>query len=215
MSYAYDGDEKGEYGIYVAEGSTGDGSFLSGRPKGRADTALAVMCQCMGGENQDRIFRILQKFEHWFRYEFSHNVDPFSPEVVKCYWRRMIGGTDGAERRGQGLAALLIYRDQLVFCGVGGFAVYEYSFDQKKGRRWPIGRERRELDRELGIPEQETESITFLSRSISKEAIFLILPRQISFQYPNKISRNKQWQQFTGELARHVPCAVLCHIQYK
>lgn len=216
MSYMYDGDENGEYGIYVAEGTGDDGRcFLRRKLSRSADTAIAVMCRECGGKKGKATSRILAKFEYWFRHEFPLNRQPFSPEVVKCYWSRIIGGWREVEQNYRGLAVLFIYRGRLVFCGMGEFAVYEYVPGEGQNRRWPIGRERHDLDRELGIPEPQTANITFFSRSISKETLFLILPRQLCLKYPNCGMKNQTLRQFAGELARYAPCAALCLVQYR
>lgn len=215
MSYMYNGDEKGEYGIYVAEGSTDDNRFFLRRKlSSGADTAFAVMCRESGGEKGKATSRILAEFEYWFRHEFPLNRQPFSPEVVKCYWSRIIGGWQEVEQN-RGLAVLLIHHGRFVFCGMGEFAVYEYVPGEGQDRRWPIGRERHDLDRELGIPEPQTANFTFFSRSISKETLFLILPRQLCLNYPKHSMRNRTLRQFAGGLAQHVPCAVLCLAQYR
>lgn len=214
MSYACDREEKGEYGIYAAEAVTDNcGSLRYRRSSGCADTAIAVMCRGAGVGKEKAVRCILERFEYWFKHEFPFNRQPFSPEVVKCYWSRIIGGWQGVEQSCPGLAALLIYRGQLVFCGLGELDVYEYILGEGKDRRWPVGRERRDLDRELGIPEPEMADLTFLSRSISKDTLFLILPRQLYVKYPNQINRNRQLRKLADELARHVPCAALCYVQ--
>lgn len=213
MSYACDGEEKREYGMYVAEAAADDrGGVRRRRLGGCADTAIAVMCRGAGGGQGAAVRCILERFEHWFRHEFPFHRQPFSPEVVKCYWSRIVGRQE-AEQGCLGLAALLIYHGQLVFLGMGELAVYEYIPGEGKDRRWPVGRERRDLDRELGIPEPETEDLTFLSRSISKDTLFLILPRQLHVKYPNQINRNGQLRKLAGELARYAPCAALCFVR--
>lgn len=214
LSYVCDGEKGREYGIYVAEGITDERRRFPRRISGgRADTAIAVMCREAGGERGKTACRILERFEHWFRYEFPLNRQPFSPEVVRCYWSRIIGGRQEMEQSCRGLAVLLIDRRHLVFYGMGELAVYEYIPGEGKGRRWPIGRERHDLDRELGIPEEETADFTFLSRSISKDTLFLILPGQCSVKDPNQLVRKRQMRQLADELSRYVPCAVLCHVQ--
>ena len=48
-----------------------------------------------------------------------------------------------------------------MFCGWGELAVYEYTCERHGFRRWKVGQEREELDRELGIPEAELSKLTY------------------------------------------------------
>lgn len=219
--------------IYVAEGigecAAGAvrrcGAVLRSVLPAGADTAFAVVCRAAPGERgKDRSGRLLflRKFEHWFCHEFPHNVEPFSVEVVERYWQGIVqggvrdagaaGGVCGGAGACPEFAALLVHRGQYVFCGLGEWTVCEYSFQKKRGRRWHTGEERRELDRELGIPVEELSDVVFLHGSVPAGTLYLILPGMIHPEYPNKINNAYQLKKFMQKLDGHVPFAVAVNV---
>lgn len=226
--------DREDVSIYVAEGSRECAAGLAGRCgavlrsvlPARADTAFTVVCRAAPDERgRSRTGRLLllKKFEHWFCHEFPHSVEPFSVEVVERYWQSIVYGsfegadTAAGDTSGIGgacpeFAALLVHRGQYVFCGLGEWTVCEYSFQKKRSRRWHTGEERKQLDRELGIPVKEPSDMVFLHGSVPIGTLYLILPRQIRLDYPKKINNSHQLQKFMEKLDGQVSFAVALNV---
>lgn len=219
--------------IYVAEGSGGYpaglagccGAVLRSVLPAEADTAFTVVCRAAPGQRgRDRGGRLLflQKFEHWFCHEFPNNTARFSVEVVERYWQSIVqegvrdtgaaGGVSGTAGACPEFAALLVHRGQYIFCGVGEWTVCEYSFHKKRGRRWHTGEERRELDRELGVPAGGLSDVVFLHGSVPAGTLYLILPGMIHPEYPKKINNRHQLQKFMKKLDGQASFAVAVNV---
>lgn len=214
--------------IYMAEGSGGYpagrcGAVLRSVLPADADTAFTVVCRAAPGERgkeRSRRLLFLRKFEHWFCHEFPHNIPLFSVEVVERYWQSIVqegdagaaGGVSGTGGACPEFAALLVHGGQYVFCGLGEWTVCDYSFQKKRVRRWYTGEERRELDRELGVPEGGLSDVVFLHGSVPAGTLYLILPGMIHPEYPKKINNRHQLKKFMQKLDRQVSFAVAVNV---
>lgn len=234
VSYYY--EDTGEpLGIYAAEGMAArSGSFFKQCFHGRADTAFTVVCRGRSAEGRDgnvicgkghgaendcaaehaqiartEIKRLLSEFEQWFCREFSHNLHPFSVEVVKRYWQSILGSVPDAGKLYVEAAVLLVHAGQYVFCNRGELTIYEYSYARKKYRRWHTGTERDLLDQGLGIVQGETAGFQFWNRGIKGKTLFLIAPKQVSPEIPPEKWNRRSLKRFADGFAGQVSGAAV------
>lgn len=194
-------------GMFVAEGCCQKwGCPFGNRIHLHSDTGMAVLCR---GEERASSY-LLRQFEQWFQNDFPQLIQPFSADVVRRYWQSILGTLPDAEREAMELSVLLVYQGQYVFCGAGDFTVYEYSTDTGRYQKWYMGRERKELDCELGIAHQieQLPDFDWKHRKISENALFLILPRPVRLEYPKKIKSKRDIKKMTEILAGEVSCAI-------
>ncbi len=178
-------------GIYSAEGTERrSGSFLQQWFHRRPQTALAVICRETGARrdgpavqaSMSGVIRLLTAFEQWFGREFPGNMHPFSADVVKRYWQGLIGHVSEPGRPPLDVAVLLVHAGQYVFCSRGSFSVYEVTASGQRSSQWFTGMERRRLDEELGIAQEEMSELQFRHRRIKEKTVFILSQKEISWQ---------------------------------
>lgn len=175
-------------GIFTAEGmERRSGSFLQQCFHRQPQTALVVICRGEGMRQdetavqaaREQVVRLLSAFERWFCHDFASNLHPFSVDVVKRYWQSVIRQVSETGQHPFDVAALLVHAGQYVFCSRGPFSVYEYAISGQKYRQWYTGTERRRLDEELGISQEEISELQFRHRYIREKTLFLLYLKDI------------------------------------
>lgn len=177
---------------------------------GRREILMAVMCRAAAENNvaAGSVAATLAVFQRWFHEELPDLLSRFSFDIVKCYWREMVA--DCMEKSGEvpDLAALFAFHDRYLFCSTGNISVYEYSYREKRVKRWQSFWERKRADRELGVPEGENQNLYFKCRKISEGSLFLIVPEQIHVENP-EISKKRDVLDRMAQNAAHLAGAAI------
>ncbi len=175
-------------GIYTAEGrERRSGSFLQNWFHRQPQTALVVICRGRGEKrdetavraSEERVVWLLTAFERWFCHDFPADLHPFSADVVKCYWQSMIREVLEMGQPPLDVAALLVHAGHYILCSQGSLSVYEVTCSGQTCRRLFTGVERRRLDEELGISQDEISELSFRNRKIREKTLLFLCQKEI------------------------------------